>query len=262
MPLHYGRAVAIAGAPIIWDYFKWMRKYAKNPTKYPFEKRYKDVQKLLRTLSLGFNVEYHVEGLEKLPEGIVSFACNHLSAYDPVTLICVLDRPCTFVAKKELEKAPFAGKVINGINGLFLDRHDLKQSLRVMMKVEDDLKNKKDKDWIIFPEGTRNKDHTSNMLSFHHGTFRPAVKAGAPIVPVAMYGTFRVLKKSPKYKKYPVFIRILKPIYPSDYANMTTEEIALMTRREIQKVVDYQLRELDFKYMKKIDKKYRFNKAY
>ena len=47
MPLHYGRAVAIAGGTIIVDYFKWMRKYAKHPEKYPFDKRYKDVRKLL-----------------------------------------------------------------------------------------------------------------------------------------------------------------------------------------------------------------------
>ena len=262
MSRHYLKALAYAGFPILWDYFAWMRKFNKKKDEIPFAYRINTLKKLLNKLNRGFDVDIDIKGLENLPKEASFIVCNHLSAYDPVPLILSLGRPCTFVAKKELEKVPFAGKVINGINGLFLDRNDLKQSLRVMMKVEDDLKNKKDKDWIIFPEGTRNKDHTSNMLNFHHGTFRPAVKAGAPIVPVAMYGTFRVLKKSPKYKKYPVFIRILKPIYPRDYANMTTEEIALMTRREIQKVVDYELRELDFKYMKKIDKKYRFNKTY
>ena len=77
--------------------------------------------------------------------------------------------------EKELEDKPFAGKVITGIDGLFLDRNDLKQSLRIMMKVEDDLKNRKDKNWIIFPEGTRNKDPMKNVKEFHHGTFRPAV---------------------------------------------------------------------------------------
>ena len=200
MPLHYGRAALIAGAPIIWNYFKWMRKYAKNPTKYPFEKRYKDVQKLLRTLSRGFNVEYHVEGLEKLPEGNIFIACNHLSAYDPVTLICVLDRPCTFVAKKELIDKPFIGKIIKGIEGQFIDRKDLKQSLRVMMNVESDFKTRADKSWIIFPEGTRNRDPMNNLLAFHHGTFRPAVKTNTPIVPVAIYGTFRVLKRKPEIK--------------------------------------------------------------
>ena len=87
------------------------------------------------------------------------------------------------------------GKIIKGIDGQYIDRNDLKQSLRVMMNVEADLKNKRDKNWIIYPEGTRNRDVMHNLKMFHHGTFRPAVKAGVPIVPVATYGTFRVLQK-------------------------------------------------------------------
>lgn len=262
MPLHYARAVLIAGAPIIWDYFKWMRKYAKNPTKYPFEKRYKDVQKLLRTLSRGFNVEYHVEGLEKLPEGNVSFACNHLSAYDPVTLICVLDKPCTFVAKKELIDKPFIGKIIKGIEGQYIDRKDLKQSLRVMMNVENDFKTRADKSWIIFPEGTRNRDPMNNLLMFHHGTFRPAVKSNTPIVPVALYGTFRVLKRKPAYKKYPIFIKFLDPIYPEQYKDMSTLDIAKIVEYKIEQAVSFDLRKKDHLEMAKIDKNYRFNKIY
>ena len=262
MSSHYGKAVLVAGGPILWDYFAWMRKYAKHPEKYPFEIRYKKMQKLLQLLSKGFNVTYHVEGLEKLPKETSYIVCNHLSAYDPVALISVIDKPCTFVAKKELEKKPFAGKAIKDIEGLFLDRKDLKQSLRVMMKVEEDLKKEKNKDWIIFPEGTRNHDQMKNLKEFHHGTFRPAVKAGVPIVPVAMYGTFRVLKKKPAYKQYPVFIKFLDPIYPEQYKDMKTQEIALLCQEKIEQALSYDLRMKDHLEMAKITKKYRFNKIY
>lgn len=261
---HYGKAVLVAGFPIIRDYFAWMRKFAKHPEKYEFSYRYKKLKKLLKTLSRGFNVSYHVEGLEKMPKETCCIIANHLSAYDPVALICALDEPCTFVAKKELEGKPFAGKVITGIEGLFLDRNDLKQSLRIMMKVEDDLKTKKDKNWMIFPEGTRNKDHLKNIKEFHHGTFRPAVKAGVPIVPVAVYGTFRVLKKKPAYKNYPVFIKIMDPIYPEQYKNMTTQDIALLCQQKIERAIDFDLRKKDFEEMTKIKKEkgYLFNKTY
>lgn len=259
---HYGKSVLYAGTPILWSYFAWMRKFAKNPDKYPEEIRYKKIRKLLIRLSKSFNVEYHVEGLENIPEETCCFVSNHLSAYDPVALISCLEKPCTFVAKKELEHKPFAGKVITGMGGLFLDRDDLKQSLRVMMKVEEDLKNKKDKNWIIYPEGTRNKDVMKPLKEFHHGTFRPAFKAKVPIVPVAIYGSFRVLKKKPNFKRYPVFIKILKPIYPSDYEKMTTQEIAKNTQHIIQRVVDFELRKLDHEEMKKIgNKNYRFNQV-
>ena len=260
MPLHYGKAVCVAGGAIIWDYFAWMRKYAKHPEKYPFSVRYKKVQKLLQRLSRGFNVDFHVEGLEKLPEETSCIVSNHLSAYDPVSLIAVMDKPCTFVAKKELLNKPFAGKIIKGIDGEFIDRDDLKQSLRLMMKVEDDLKNHKEKNWIIYPEGTRNRDPMKNVKEFHHGTFRPAVKANVPIIPVATYGTFRVLKRKPAYKKYPVWIKFLDPIYPEDYKDMKTPEIAKMVEERIEQAISFDLRKKDHVEMAKIDKKYRFNK--
>lgn len=261
MPLHYSRAVAIAGGPIIWDYFAWMRKYNKNPLKYPFKTRYDKLRRLLFKLSKGFNVTYHAEGLEKLPKETCYIVANHLSAYDPVALICVMDQPTTFVAKKELEKAPFAGKVIHGIEGLFLDRSDLKQSLRVMMKVEDDLKNRKDKNWIIFPEGTRNKDELKNIKEFHHGSFRPAVKANVPIVPVAIYGSFRVLKRKPTFEEYPIWIKFLDPIYPEQYQNMSTQDLANLCHDKIEQTIDFELRKLDHLEMKKKCKRYRFNEV-
>lgn len=258
MTLHYSRCVAVAGFPILRDYFLWMRKHAKHPEKYPFDIRYKKVRKLLLTLNKGFNADIHIEGLENLPEETCCIVCNHLSAYDPLALICAMEKPCTFVAKKELENKPFAGKVIKGIDGLFLDRKDLKQQLRIMMKVEADLK-KKEKNWIIFPEGTRNKDALKNIPSFHHGTFRPAVKAGVPIIPVAIYGSFRILKRKPTFKKYPIHIKFLKPIYPNEYQNMSTQQIAEICHEMIEKAVSFDLRKKDHLEMTKCCKNYKYN---
>ena len=257
---HYAKPVLTVGYKIIGQYFSWMRKYSKHPEKYPMDIRYKKVRKLLNDLSKSFNVEYHVEGLENIPEETCCFISNHLSAFDPLSLICVMDKPCTFVAKKELKGKPFVSKIIEGMGGLFIDRQDLKQSLKVMMKVEEDLKHQKEKNWIIYPEGTRNKDVMANLRMFHHGTFRPAVKAGVPIVPVATFGTFRVLKGKPNFKKYPVFIKFLKPIYPEDYKDMNTMDIANNVASRIEREVDFDLRRRDHLEMKKIgNKNYRFN---
>lgn len=255
---HFTKAVLKAGGPIIGSYFAWMRKYAKHPDKYPFEERFGKVKKILTKVSNSLAVDYYVEGLEFLPEETCCLVCNHLSALDPVALIINLKKPCTFVGKKELLKRPFIGKIMTGLECQFIDRDDLKQSLRVMMKVEEDLK-KRQRDWIIFPEGTRNKDEMHNLGEFHHGTFRPAFKAGVPIVPIALYGSFRALKEKPQFKRYPVFMKILKPIYPEEYQNMSTQEIALKVQNEIEKAVSYDLRKKDHEYMVKHAKKYRFN---
>ena len=254
---HFTKAVLMVGGRIIASYFAWMRKFAKHPEKYPFEKRYFKLQHLLKKLNNGLSVTYHTQDVEKLPDETCLIVSNHLSAFDPLLLISAFDKPCTFVAKTELKNKPFAGKIIQGIDGLFIDRKDLKQSLRVMMKVEEDLKQR-NKNWIIYPEGTRNKDQLHTVAEFHHGTFRPAVKAEVPIVPVAVYGTFRPLKESPQFKKYPVFIKVLDPIYPSEYKNMTTQELAKIVQDKIQRTISFELRKLDHQEMSG-DKKYRFN---
>lgn len=257
---HFGKCVLKNGLALIADYFLWINKYAKHPEKYDIKIRYGKLRKLLINVSKGFDVEYHVEGLENIPDEACCFVSNHLSNYDPLALISIIDKPCTFVAKKELIKWPFIGKMIKDIDGLFIDREDLKQSLRIMMKVEEDLKVNRNKNWIIFPEGTRNKDPMKNMKEFHHGTFRPAVKAGVPIIPVAIFGSTRVLYKKPKYKKYPVFVKFLKPISPEDYKGLSTNQIAQMSQEMIEKVVSFELRQLDHREMSKCDKKYRFNR--
>ena len=257
---HFTKCVLKVGPTIIFDYFAWMNKYDKHPEKYDIEIRYKKLHRLMQKMSRGFNVTYHVEGLEKLPKEAYCLVANHISNFDPLALISIIDRPCTFVAKKELIKKPFIGKIIRDIDGLFIDRKDLKQSLRMMMKVEEDFKKNKNKNWIIFPEGTRNKDQMANIKEFHHGTFRPAVKAGVPIVPVAIYGTFRILNIKPQFKKYPVHIKFLDPIYPEEYKDMQTPEIAKITQKRIDKALSFGLRRLDHLEMSKNEKKYRFNK--
>ena len=256
---HFLKAVLRVGGSIIAAYFAWIRKFAKNPKKYPFEHRYKKLRKLLIKLSKALDVDHHIEGLEKLPKETFCMVSNHLSAYDPVSLISLIDRPLTFVAKKELENKPFAGKVIRGIEGLFLDRKDLKQSLRIMMAVEKDLAENRDKNWIIFPEGTRLRDQMLNLPAFHHGTFRPAYKTKTPIVPVAIYGTFRTLKKKPLYKRYPVHVKILDPLYYEDYKDMTTEQIANIVHDRIEQAICFDLKTKDHQYMVKNSKNYKFN---
>lgn len=257
--MHWTKAVLNQGLPVIWDYFGWMRKYAKHPEKYPITERHKKIAKLMKNMCGAFNVELYVEGKENIPTSASCIVANHLSSFDPLALLAIIGFPTTFVAKKEVGKMPFIGKCVKDIDGLLLDREDLKQSLRVMMKVQDDLTHKKDKNWIIFPEGTRNKDTMHNLKEFHHGTFRPAVKSGVNIVPVAIFGTSRVFKIKPQYKRYPVFIKFLKPITPEEYSGKSTQEIAKLCQDSIQREISFNLRKKDYIYMHKKYKKYRHN---
>ena len=126
-------------------------------------------------------------------------------------------------------------------HGLFVSVSDIEKVCDVL---EEDLKNNR-KHWLIFPEGTRNKDDRELLLEFHHGTFRPAMKAGVPIVPVAIFGTQRIFDKKSKFRKYPVQVIFGKPIYPEEYQNMKTEEVAQLVQSRIQSLLTYKARKYD-----------------
>ena len=259
---HVLRAVLLLIPRILCSYFAWMLSYSRKNCNVSIEKRYKKARKIILKTNHALKLDMMVEGKENVPEGVCCFYSNHMGAADPLLYFDALEKPITFVAKKEIEKLPFVGRVFRSIKGQFLDRGDLKQSLRVMMKVQDSL-SKNEISWVIFPEGTRNKDHMGLLLNFHHGTFRAAMKAKVPLVPTVVFGSFRILHTKHNFKRYPTYIKFLKPIYPDEYEGKTTEEVAKEVESRIQREVSFSARKIDHQRMAGLhDKYYRFNRIY
>jgi len=238
------KALVKVGWRIPLEYCTWIRRYSKNRDEYPMELKYKKLRKIVTRIFYGLDMELTVYGLENVPNETCAFFSNHIAAVDPLPIITTLERPMTFLAKTELEHVPFASSAIRAIEGEFLKRDDLKESLRTMMRIEADLKSNR-KNWLIFPEGTRNKDDRAVLLEFHHGTFRPAMKAGVPIVPIAVFGTQRTFDKKSKMKKYPVQLIFGKPIYQNEYQDMTTQDMAILVQSKIQQMLTYKARKED-----------------
>ena len=259
---HLIRAVLLLVPRIIWDYFTWILSYFKKMDKISLEKRYGKVRKLICKADKCLKIDPYVEGIENIPEEPSCFFANHVSASDPILYFPIFDKPVAFLGKVEIQKYPVVGKLLTVGGGLFLKRDDLKQQLKIMMKVQDSLRNG-ESHWFIFPEGTRNKDQMQIIPEFHHGTFRAAMKAGVPIVPVVNYGTFRLLDTRFSFKSYPVEVKFLTPIRKEEYEGLTTEQVAEIVHSRIQKELTYNIRKVDHERMVKLnDKKYRFNRLY
>lgn len=247
---------------IIWAYISWISCYARNKDKIAISKRYRKARNFIIGVSKKLDMDILVEGKENIPNGVCCFYANHMGACDPFPFFYSLENPVAFVGKIEVKKMPVVGKLFTAAGGLFLDRDDLKQQLKVMLRVEKSLREK-EMSWVIYPEGTRNKDQMALMRNFHHGTFRAAMKARVPLVPVVEFGTFRVLKFKKPFKKHPTLIKFLPPIYPEEYEGKKTEEIAQIIQSRIQKEIAFYARPLDHKRMLELhSKQYRFNKNY
>ena len=235
---HVGSAVLKSSFRIIKDYFSWILPNAHNPRKMPMSIKFMKLKKLILKVNKNLKLDFHVSGIENTQlDGFGCFTPNHQGAYDPLAVACTLKKPTSFISKDDTKKIPFIGKIIYAMEGIFLDRKDLRESLLVMQKMENDL-IEQNKNWIIFPEGTRVKDVKDNLLEFHKGAYKAAMKAKAPIVPTALYGTHLALSNKVKLRRYPIYVSYLKPLYVDDYKDMTIDQVTEYCRNAIQQEVN------------------------
>jgi len=159
-----------------------------------------------------------VTGKENIPKkGGVCFVSNHCGYFDIVLLLAYCGRPFGFIAKKELVFVPFLNIWIFMVGGLFIDRSSLRKAVRTINKGVQRIKS--GGGMIIFPEGHRSKGR--GLLPFHPGSLKLATMAGAPIVPVAIEGSYEVLEKTWRVVSAPVKIAFCEPI---DTAALPPEE--------------------------------------
>lgn len=239
--------------PIVFPKNHRMRKYRKEGDKYPLEKRWTDVTKMMRKANkFSLKAVFYEEGKEDLPKGQVFFASNHTSDADPVLSYLFMDRPVGFLAKKEILSMPFIGNVAGSTDTVFIDRKDLRSEVKAFKEIDTRLKNNPNLSYFVFPEGTRAKAPNFELGEFHSGTFRIAIRRKMPIVPVALWLPERVLDQNYHYHKYPVQIHYLKPLYPEVYENMTSQEIATYCHDAIAKELPL-MKEKDREYVKALN---------
>ena len=218
-------------------WFKLCR-YAKHTERYPEQEKYDHIRYIMNLAVKSGNIDLTVTGQEKLPEqnGFILYG-NHQGLFDVVALVATFPRILGAVFKKELANIPFLKQIIACTKSFAMDREDVRQSLTVIQKVTEEVKQ--GRNYLIFPEGTRSKKGNV-MGQFHGGSFRCAVKAKCPIVPVAFIDSFKVLDQK-GCKKVGVQIHFLEPIPFEEYGHMKTVEIAQLVKDRIQQAIDENL---------------------
>lgn len=232
--LKWLRIVFLAWPRVLYDYLFHILPYSRHPERYPIEVRFHHIAELVRFLFKLFRLDIKRIGhdeyraLELEGKGIL-LAPNHIADFDPLLLIALSSRPLRPVAKIETSRYPVIGRAIKALDGLFMDRGDLRQSLGVIQAVSKGLKE--GRNYVIFPEGTRNKDREHlDALPFHPGTFKAATRSGAFVVPCSLYGTFRILAFNRDYRRLPIEVKY----FPSFVASgLSTEEIAERAEKEV-----------------------------
>lgn len=217
---------------VIFDYFAWIRRYARRPERYPLEVRYAKVRAFCLRLcrKLGVKVNVVNRPIQDRSE-VRYYICNHVGFFDPIVLIATSREPIFFVAKKESKKMPFVGKILKCIDGVFIDRGNLRQEIQAMKVLRNRLADKKGH-VCIYPEGTRNKSYTAPLADFKPGGFKPAISNLTPIYPIVIWGTQFILQSKFHLKGgYNVLLVFLPEI------SLTPEDDTIAIAEKSQKIM-------------------------
>lgn len=152
-----------------------------------------------------------VEGRENVPSGGCLIVSNHVSFMDPTTVGWAVEREIYYLARKTLFKPPFWSWFLPICNVLPIDR-DGGQDISGLRRIIKMLKE--GHAVLIFPEGTRSPDGTVQPAVPGAGLI--ALKAGVPVLPVRVFGTFESLSRHTKrLRLHPIRVVIGKPYLPS-----------------------------------------------
>ncbi len=209
--------------------------YASHADKYTNEQHDKMLKFIVKRANKGGNVKLESYGVENIPEenGFMLFP-NHQGMYDMLALVGTSTKPLSAIAKIEVSKVIFLKQVLQCVNGLYIDRSDVRQSMKIILQTAEEVKN--GRNYVIFAEGTRSKNG-NNTLDFKGGSFKAATKAKCPIVPVALVNSF-VPFDSKTLSQITVQVHYLEPIMYEEYKSMKTTEIAEIVRERIQETLD------------------------
>jgi 1-acyl-sn-glycerol-3-phosphate acyltransferase len=156
-------------------------------------------------------VQVRVEGSEQIdPNGSYVFIANHVSYYDTPVALAHIPVQFRFLAKRGLFQIPFLGTHLSRAGHIPVPRKDPRAAVKTMQTAAETIQQKK-VSLLIFPEGGRS--HDGELQPFKEGGAYIAIRAGVPVVPLALIGTRKVLPYgSAVIRPGAVTLRILKPI--------------------------------------------------
>jgi 1-acyl-sn-glycerol-3-phosphate acyltransferase len=144
--------------------------------------------------ALRHGLRWTIEGAEHIAtSGPVILASNHISYLDPLTLAYVADRRgrrVRYLAKKELFDVRGLGTLLRSARQIPVERGKADAAGALAAAVD---ALRRGECVAVFPEGTISTD--LEPMRAKSGTARLAQQSGAPVVPVGLWGTHRLMMK-------------------------------------------------------------------
>lgn len=187
------------------------------------------------TLVIWYAARLKVDGLANLPRsGPVILVSNHFNLGDPPVLTYVLPRRIVWMAKQELFDTPVIGWLFRAFGLIPVRRFE--GDLKALRKAQGALK--RGHVLGMFPEGTRSAG--KGLGEGEPGTAFIALRTGAPIVPVAIWGTegIKLPRDAFRFHGSRISVRFGQPFRLPETKRATKEQIADGTREIMEKIAE------------------------
>jgi 1-acyl-sn-glycerol-3-phosphate acyltransferase len=159
------------------------------------------------------------------------YAVNHISALDIPVLYATLPFQFRIMAKKELFRYPFMGWHLRRSGQIPIERENARSSLRSLIAASRTVES--GMPLLVFPEGGRSAD--GRVKPFLGGAFYVAIKAGAPVVPMAIVGSFEAVPMNHfAIKPRPLSLVIGEPISSKEFNPRAMDQLAAITQKAVE----------------------------
>jgi 1-acyl-sn-glycerol-3-phosphate acyltransferase len=174
-------------------------------------------------------IRVQVAGREHVPTRPCIFMANHVSNLDPPILLPMLPFRTAFFIKRSLIKIPILGLGMRLADFIPVDRDGRLESARESVQVANRVLAS-GVNISTFPEGTRSR--SGRLLPFKKGPFFLAMESGAPVIPISIWGSERMMTKgSLRIKPGTAHLTFHPPVYPEQFS--TREQLTSAVRAAI-----------------------------
>jgi 1-acyl-sn-glycerol-3-phosphate acyltransferase len=180
-------------------------------------------------------IRYRVAGAEHLPlDRSAVYCANHQSNVDPPLLFTALHPRMHILYKAEIDQIPLLARAFRMGGFIPVNRSNREAAMRSIDAGAASLRA--GHSFLIFPEGTRSQ--TAELLPFKKGGFIMAIKAQAPIVPVAIQGGREAMRRGSRIIwPVKVSVRVGEPVETAGVALEDRDALIEHVRERIAALV-------------------------
>lgn len=147
------------------------------------------------------------------------------------SIVDVHEKAASIVMDQEMSYFIFVSEIVDALRGKRMDLNNSRQALTIINQIAAEVAQ--GRRYFIFPEGAYDNRKHNSLWEFKPGCFKAATKSRVPIVPVALVDSYKVYN-SWQITPVKTQVHFLKPLYPEEYQDMNTHEIARVVKNRIQ----------------------------